>query len=53
MHGTSINALIRNLLEKTVRNDSIQWIEECFSSMDRANVQSKGERWKRADLYDV
>ena len=52
-HGTSVNALIRNLLEKTVRNDSTQWIEECFSLMDRANVQSRGERWQREDLYDV
>ena len=53
MHGTSVNALIRSLLEKTVRNDPNQWIEECFSLMDRANVQSKGARWQREDLYDV
>lgn len=52
-HHTSLNALIRNLLEQTVRNDSTQWIEECFSLMDRANVHSKGKRWKREDLYDV
>lgn len=52
-HGTSVNALIRNLLEKTVRNDSTQWIDECFALMDRANVRSNGRRWKREDLYDV
>jgi len=52
-HRTSINALIRNLLEQTVKTDSTQWIEECFSLMDRANVRSKGTRWMRGELYDV
>jgi plasmid stability protein len=52
-HHTSVNALIRNLLEQTVRSDSIQWIEECFALMDRADVRTKGKRWKREDLYDV
>lgn len=48
-----MNALIRSLLEQTVKDDSIQWIDECFSLMDRANVHSEGKRWKREDLYDV
>lgn len=52
-HQTSLNALIRNLLEQTVKSDSTQWIDECFSLMDRANVRSQGKRWKREDLYDV
>jgi len=52
-HGTSVNALIRGLLEKTVTNDSMDWVDECFSLMDRANVKSNGTRWKRKDLYDV
>ena len=52
-HQTSVNGLIRSLLEKTVKNDSTQWIDECFSLMDRANIQSKGKCWKREDLYDV
>ena len=52
-HGTSVNALIRNLLEGTVREDTTQWIDECFALMDRANVKSNGQRWKREDLYDV
>jgi hypothetical protein len=52
-HGTSVNALIRNLLERTVREDTTQWIDECFALMDRANVKSNGQRWKREDLYDV
>ncbi len=52
-HRTSVNALIRNMLEQTVKRDSIQWIGECFSLMDRAGVRSEGKTWKREDLYDV
>ena len=52
-HQTSVNALIRCLLEKTVKSDSIEWIEEIFTLMDRASIDSKGKRWKRKDLYDV
>jgi hypothetical protein len=52
-HHTSVNALIRKMLEQTVKQDSIQWIEECFSLMDRAGVRSDGKKWKRGDLYDV
>jgi hypothetical protein len=52
-HQTSMNALIRNLLEQTVKSDSTQWLDECFSLMDRANASSAGKSWKREDLYDV
>jgi hypothetical protein len=52
-HHTSVNALIRGLLEQTVKRDSIQWVEECFSLMDRANASSKDTTWRREDLYDV
>ena len=52
-HQTSMNALIRKLLEQTVRTQSNAWLEECFRLMDRAEVDSGGNRWKREDLYDV
>jgi hypothetical protein len=52
-HQTSVNALIRTLLEQTVRSDSTQWLDECFALMDRAEARSKGKRWKREELYDV
>jgi len=52
-HHTSVNALIRNLLENTVRNNSSQWVDECFALMDRAAARSSGKRWKREDLCDV
>jgi len=52
-HRTSINALIRNLLEQRVKSDSKQWLDECFELMDRANASSNGKTWQREDLYDV
>ena len=51
-HQTSLNALIRNMLEQTVRLQSEIWLEECFKLMDRANANSGGQRWKREDLYN-
>jgi hypothetical protein len=52
-HNTSVNALIRKLLEQTVRSRSKDWIDECFKMMDQAEANSQGKRWKREDLYDV
>ena len=51
-HQTSINALIRKLLEQTVRLQSEAWLAECFNLMDRAGGNSKGRRWQREDLYN-
>jgi hypothetical protein len=52
-HQTSLNALIRTLLEQSVRPQSKNWLEECFQLMDRTNLNSKGRRWRREELYDV
>jgi hypothetical protein len=52
-HQTSLNALIRTLLEATVRDQSKDWLEECFALMDQAGGSSGNKRWKREDLYDV
>ena len=52
-HQTSLNALIRKLLEDTVRLQSDDWLEECFDLMDRAGANSKGRKWQREELYDV
>jgi len=52
-HNTSLNALIRNLLEQMVKPQSTAWLEECFGLMDRASVSSHGRRWTREELYDV
>lgn len=50
---TSMNALIRKLLEQTVRSQSDDWLEECFRLMDRAGGNSEGRKWYREDLYNA
>ena len=52
-HHTSVNALIRNLLEQTVKSDSTQWLDHAWALMDLRDARSRGKRWKREDLYDV
>ena len=50
-HNTSLNGLIRQLLEQAVLPSSAQWLDECFALMDQAAPNSQGEQWKREDLY--
>ena len=52
-HQTSLNALIRKLLEQTVKLQTDDWLEESFRLMDRAGGNSKGRKWDREDLYDA
>jgi len=52
-HNTSLNALIRKFLEETVKDQSTDWIDECFNLMDKTKSNSEGRKWKREDLYDV
>lgn len=50
-HHTTLNNLIRRLLEQTVLNSSGQWVEECFAVMDKAAATSGGARWIREELH--
>lgn len=50
-HRTSLNALIRKLLKDTV-DSSDNWLEECFTQMDRAQGNSAGKKWTREELHD-
>jgi len=52
-HNTSLNGLIRSLLEQTVMSASKRWLDECFELMDQAQAHSRGAKWKREDLYRV
>jgi ribosome recycling factor len=52
-HNISLNALIRKLLERTVKHSSKDWLDECFQKMDLASGDSKGVKWQREELYDV
>ena len=46
-HNTSLNNLIRILLQKTVASENENWLEECFDLMDKVAADSKGEKWTR------
>ena len=53
-HNTTLNALIRDLLERAIgKDDSGKNIESLFSIMDSVKGNSRGEKWKREDLYEV
>jgi len=51
-HNLSLNALIRKLLKQTVEPESTDWLEHCFSLMDQAMGDSKGQKWRREELYE-
>jgi hypothetical protein len=50
-HNMTLNSLVRKLLDQTVQNNSNDWIEECFSLMDKAKIASQVKKWKRQDLH--
>jgi hypothetical protein len=50
-HNTTLNALVRELLAKTVLADRQGAINEMFRLMDANPGNSRGRRWKREDLY--
>ncbi len=52
-HNTSLNALIRKFLRQTASKGSTDWLEECFTLMDKAGGNSRGKKWTREELYDV
>lgn len=52
-HNTSLNALIREMLEQRVLRQSLDWVDECFEKLERAGGDSKGRAWSRDELYDV
>jgi hypothetical protein len=50
-HNTSLNALIRTMLERTVTDQSDAWLDDVLELFDRQNARSKGKRWSRKDIY--
>ncbi len=51
-HGTSLNALIRRLIEKTVRQESPHWVNDLESLCRSAKGRSHGKRWSRDELHE-
>ena len=52
-HNISFNAMVRRLIEQTVKSSSDKWLDDTFSLMDKLNVSSEGESWTRDELYRV
>lgn len=50
-HETTLNALVRELLVKTVVADREAAVREMFRLMDAHPGHSRGRRWTREDLY--
>jgi hypothetical protein len=50
-HNMSFNALVRRSLERTVKHASKDWLDEMYKDMDKENVNSKGKKWTREELY--
>jgi hypothetical protein len=50
-HNLTLNSLVRRLLQQAVSQGSQNWIDECFSLMDRAKVPSTVQKWTRQDLH--
>jgi hypothetical protein len=51
-NNTSFNALVRELVARTVQPGTEDWLEDTFALADGANISSKGRRWTREELYD-
>lgn len=51
-HHTTLNALVRDLLARTVHVDSAAAVEEMFRLMDASPGHSRSARWTRDELYD-
>ena len=52
-HNTTLNALIRELLKKTVVSDSKHWVDSLILKLEEVEGHSAGRKWVREDLYDV
>lgn len=50
-HNTSLNALIRTMLERTVTQQSEAWLDELMELLDTHAGRSRGKRWSRKELY--
>ena len=49
-HATSLNALIREVLEKIVTSSRENWAKELFDLMDESPGDSKGWKWNREEI---
>jgi len=51
-HGTSLNALVRELLGKTVSHSGSKWPDAFLAAIGRAHGNSRGWQWNRDEIYE-
>ena len=51
-HGTSLNALIRELLDRTVSHPNAQWPDAFLEAVGEAHGDSRGWKWNRDEIYE-
>lgn len=51
-HGTTLNSLVRKVLEETVRPGSGAWFDEFERLADDCAGSSRGRRWTRDELHE-
>ena len=51
-HGTSLNALIRELLEQKVDGSKPHPLQAFFDAVDKAHGDSRGWKWNRDEIYE-
>lgn len=51
--NVSFNALVQDLVRRTVGSNSPERIHETIESMRRAGGRSAGRKWRREDAYDA
>jgi len=52
-HNTTLEDLVRQLLDRELAADSAAWVDALFARMDEAGGDSRGATWSRDDLYPV
>jgi hypothetical protein len=51
-HNISFNALVRDLVRRTVKSDSSIWVSEMIQNMRNSAGNSRGKEWCRKDSYE-
>ena len=52
-HNISFNAMVRQLIEQTVKTSSGKWLDDTMLLMDKLNVSAEGDSWTRDELHRV
>lgn len=52
-HNISFNALVRDLVSRTVMPASSGWVGEMIENLKNSGGHSDGQKWSREDAYDV